>query len=313
VTTVESDSRLASPLFLVGMGRSGTTVIFESVAAHPAVGWFNYHLERLPRWPWLATAARPCDLSHAFRKSVNPSSRRRPWLERLRDGPSEAYSVWATCCGEKFRHDYLLDVEPTAEERRRARELVAQVLRYQGKRRFVAKLTGPARMGYLLGIFPDARFVHVVRDGRAVVESLMRVDFWKDSYRMYEPAWRGGLTQEDRETLAQAGGGPLALAAVQWRAVIERTREEARRHHPQRYLEIRYEDYLRDPLGMLARVFEQADLSPSDQVRHFVENRLRPAATPERFPEAFDGAQLAMLEDIMGPLLGEFGYTQRSA
>lgn len=308
-----SSASLEAPLFLVGMPRSGTTVLFESVAAHPDVGWFDYHLERFPRHPAVTRLARLCDWGFAFRKSVNRSSERTPFLEKLRDGPSEAYSVWEDCCGEKFRYEYLLDTRPSDAEREAVRDRVARVLRHEGKRRFVAKLTGPARMGYLLDIFPDARFVHVVRDGRAVVHSLLRVGFWKDTWRMREPAWRGGLDAADREALARAGGSPLALAAVQWRAVILRTREEAARHRPGRYVEVRYEDYLHEPADTLARVFEVAGLPSSERVERFVATRLRPQPRPERFPEAFSSEDLALLEEIMGPLLDGLGYPRRSA
>ena len=74
------------------------------------------------------------------------------------------------------------------------RATVAGVLRYHGKARFAAKLTGPARISYVSSIFPEARFVHVVRDGRAVVQSLMKVEFWGARDRMTRPAWENGLT-----------------------------------------------------------------------------------------------------------------------
>ena len=109
----ENRREVTRPVIFCGMGRSGTTLIFESFARNPVVGWFSYHFARFPRIPAISLATRISDLSPAFRKAVTRSDDRIPWLERFRDGPSEAYSVWEEYCGEKFVYDYLLDVEAT--------------------------------------------------------------------------------------------------------------------------------------------------------------------------------------------------------
>jgi len=298
------------PVFLIGMPRSGTTAIFESLATHPEAGWLSYHFNRLPRLPALAALARLCDVSPFFRKAVAPPRAGRAWIERLRDGPAEAYSVWETYCGEKFRFDYLLGQRATEEEREGMTRVVRRVLRYQGKRRFVAKLTGPARMGYLMSLFPDARFVHILRDGRAVVDSLMRIDFWRDSPRMREPAWRNGLSESHLRAWEAHGRSPLALAALQWRSVIERAREERDALRPERYLEVRYEDFLADPAAVMRRIWEAVDLPPSPRTLTFIAERLRPAARRRGFGEAFRPEELAMLDELIGDLLEELGYAR---
>ncbi len=296
------------PIFLVGMGRSGTTAVFESIANHPDLGWLSHHFERFPRVPALAAAARLCDLSPWFRKAVSPSSQRRTWLERLRDGPSEAYSVWATYCGEKFRYDYLLGQRASAGERFAMRAVVEKVLRYQGKARFAAKLTGPARMGFLLSLFEDARFVHIIRDGRAVVHSLMNVSFWRDTHRFRQPAWEGGLPAEALEVWKARNHSPLVLAALQWKNVIERTREERAACSPQGYLEVRYEDFLSDPHRVVEQICRSCELSPSRRIGDFIDRRLGLRNPTERFRERFSSDELDLLNELLADLLVELGY-----
>ncbi len=300
--------RIDRPVFLVGTGRSGTTVVFETLANHPDVGWFSYHLDRLPRLPVLALAARLCDVSPVFRKAVTASDERRPWLERLRDGPSEAYNVWESVCGEKFRYDYLLDRRASEEERAATRSLVGKVLAWEGKSRFAAKVTGPARMGFLLSLFPDARFVNVIRDGRAVVHSLLNVDFWRGSFRESGPAWEGGLREEYRRAWEERGRSPLVLAAVQWRNLVERAREERDAHKPERYVELRYEDFLEDPHGRIDALCEACDLEPAPRIHDFIEHRLRLRREPDRFREALSPEDLETLNDLLGTLLVDLGY-----
>ena len=103
-------------------------------------------------------------------------------IERFRVGPSEAYPVWERYCGERFVYDFMLGVKATPEERERVRRLVGKLLRYQGKLRFATKITGPARIGYLASIFPDAQFVWLVRDGRDFVTSALQRG-WFDTSR----------------------------------------------------------------------------------------------------------------------------------
>lgn len=306
------DPRVSRPVFLVGMGRSGTTLVFESFARNRELGWFNYHLERMPSRAPLAALARLCDLSPAFRKEVVPSGDRRRPGERFRDGPSEAWAVWRHLCGEKFLFEYLLETRADEAERLRTRAFVARVLRWQGKARFAAKLTGPARIGFLMSIFPDACFVHVVRDGRAVVDSLLHIAFWRDSFRMQQPAWRGGLDDAALARWEESGRDPLVLTALQWRCVVERTWEERDRHAPQAFVELRYEDFLGDPTGSMERVCAAVGVRFSDEARSWLDERrgLRPGE--EHYRERLGPERVALLENLLGDVLERLGYAVSS-
>lgn len=296
------------PIFLLGMPRSGTTLIFEIFANHPGLGWLSFRFNRFPRWPVLAATSRLCALGPAFRKSVGRSDQRGSLIERLREGPSEAYRFWAAYCGDKFLFDYLLGARATEKERTEVHRVIGKVLRYQGKGRFAAKLTGPARIGYLRSIFDDALFINIVRDGRAVVHSLMNVDFWKQTFRLTEPAWSGGLTKEALERWHQLDRSPLALAALEWRAVLETTWRESADLSPRRYLEIRYEDFLATPGSTLERLCDFCGLPSSPEVERFLAQRVRLKNMNYQFRERFTPEELAMLEEIMGDLLIQLGY-----
>jgi hypothetical protein len=303
---------IRQPIFFIGMGRSGTTVIFRAFAAHPDLAWFSTLLERLPRFPIVATLSRLADWSPWLREATRRSGQRRPRLERLRIGPAEANTVWQRCCGRDFIYGYLLGSEATDTERRRLRHMVSSVLRYQGKPRFAAKLTGPARLEYLVSIFPDARFVHVIRDGRAVVRSLMRVPFWRDTWRLNRPAWRGGLGDRELEQWEAYDRSPLALAAVQWRAVVRSARQEAARFAPARYGEVRYEDFVAHPHTALDQLVEICDLRPSRAPHRFLDSRLDLRDMNLGWDEAFDRGELQMLNEVMGDTLEELGYGSSS-
>jgi hypothetical protein len=296
------------PIFFVGMPRSGTTVIFHLFAAHPDLAWFSQLHERFPSLPSLALLSRLADLSPAARKAITVSEEHRPWLEKLRIGPSEAYGVWDQCCGEKFRYGFLLGERADAAERRRTRKMVAAVTRYHGRPRFSTKITGPARIGYVSSIFPDARFVHVIRDGRAVVQSLLRIGFWRDTFRLREPAWRGGLTEDDLQRWRAAGESPLALAAIEWGAVIAAARQEAGSLAAGRYAEVRYEQFVAEPEATIRRILEHCRLEDSSRHRDLLERRIELRDRTETWRQRFDRDQLRMLEGLIGEQLADLGY-----
>ena len=91
-------------------------------------------------------------------------------------------------------------------------------------------------MDTLARLYPRARFVHVVRDGRDVVGSLLQRD-WIDP-GTGEKVW---CCQD-----AQA-------AAEYWVHVVEAIRQQGERF-PDRYLEIRYEDLIEHPEAVMRHV-----------------------------------------------------------
>ena len=97
---------------------------------------------------------------------------------------------------------------------------------------------------------PDAQFVHLVRDPRAVVASLLRVPWWADL-----PIWcADGVTPRQWE---QQGGDAIELAATLWNTEVSKVIEDGRsRLHG-------LEDLLRDIDGL-----SFVRLSSKDVVRH---------------------------------------------
>jgi sulfotransferase family protein len=109
----------------------------------------------------------------------------------------------------------------------------------EGKRRWGDKT--PAYIGHvdrLAAIWPDARFVVLVRDGRDVALSVMNVPFGPNN------AW---------------------AAARSWATAIRRGRDAARRFRG-RVLEIRYEDLVSMPAATVGAVCDFLGLGYSDEM-----------------------------------------------
>ncbi|MCE9595142.1 MAG: sulfotransferase [Planctomycetes bacterium] len=86
-------------------------------------------------------------------------------------------------------------------------------------------------------LFPHARFVHIVRDGRDVVSSALQAF-------VANRGWRR-LTEPP---------GPNRLAES-WARAVRHAREYGKRLGPARYLELRYEELARDPGATMTEVF----------------------------------------------------------
>jgi omega-hydroxy-beta-dihydromenaquinone-9 sulfotransferase len=275
---------------------------------HPDLAWLSQYVNRAPHLPALAWFSRVASLGPAFRRLPPGTERRRSLLERLRLRPVEGYRPWRQYCGGRFPYESLIGVRASSEERARTRTFVAKLARYQGKSRMLVKLTGPARIEYLTSIFPDAVFIHLVRDGRAVVESLLRTPFWRDTERARNPAWGDLLSGHDVELWTAFERSPLALAAIEWRAIVLGARREAERHAPDRYIEARYEDFIHDPHAAIDRVIDACDLRLSPEIHEFLDRINLHADSNRRWREAFSHRELEVLNRVMRDALATFGY-----
>ena len=136
-------------------------------------------------------------------------------------------------------------------------------------------------------IYPDARFVHIIRDGRDVARSIASQPWGPDSV--------AGAAEEWRDCVA----GGRAIAEL-----------------PD-YLELRYEDLLNEPRATVERIYAELELAPTDEaveagLAALAERvNLRPDSLrvgPGKWRESWSEAELAEFERVGGELLSELGY-----
>jgi hypothetical protein len=286
---------VTQPIIIVGTGRCGSTVFHRLLAKHPQVMWLSGVCDR---WP-----TRPSWNRAAVTALGHPLVRR---LAGHRLQPGECYDFWdeiAFGFSEPCRDLVGADVTPRVKQ---------QVLRVMGamlsprRHRLLVKITGWPRIGFLAEIFEDARFIHLVRDGRAVANSLLHVDFWRGW--LGPQSWRAGLlSAEDEATWERYDRSFVALAALEWRIQM-RAMEAARRAvAPSRFLEIRYEDFCDDPVATTRQALEFGALPAPPLFERQV------AATPikssnSRWREGLTRDQQAILDEILRDDLGRYGY-----
>ncbi|QYJ15082.1 hypothetical protein Rxycam_00894 [Rubrobacter xylanophilus DSM 9941] len=284
------------PIFIVGAGRSGSTVFHHMFCGHPGVAWLpGTLLNRFPERVDLArTAMRALDypvVGAVLGRRIRPGECY-PFWERLSRG-------FSAPCRDLTAEDV------TEGARRRIRSAAARVLTRR-RNRFLAKITGWPRIGFLSEIFGDALFIHVVRDGRAVVNSLLEVDFWRGWGGPENWMW-GELSLDQREEWERSGRSFVVLAAIQWKILMDAMERASTTLGEERFMEIRYEDLCADTLGTMKRVVGFCGLPWERSFEHAV-SAYRLKDNNDKYRENLTSRQRADLEAALGGYLERYGY-----
>ena len=150
-------------------------------------------------------------------------------------------------------------------------------------------------------LFPEASFVHLIRDGRDAALSFLSVP--------------SGIMTEGWGYPRDAAG-----FACQWATEVRAARALGGRVGPGRYLELRYEALVADPAGELRRTCSFAGLEYDDAMLGYVgrtesagkahHQRLNepPRAGVRDWSSEMPVADRAAFEAVAGDLLAELGY-----
>lgn len=229
--------------FVLGSGRCGSTLVHEVLAQHCEVAWLSnvddalggrgLRTDRLTRH------------NASLLRHLPPSATTKG---RLRFAPSEGWRLLEREVGPVMvspSHD-LTDREAMPWLVDRVRSSLGGRATRAGAPVFLHKLTGWPRAGLLTAAFPDARFVHVVRDGRAVVASWLQMPWWRG--HLGPEGWHfGPLGDAERELWERTGRSQVALAALAWSRLLDAFDAAVDATGAGRWLEVRYEDLLAAP------------------------------------------------------------------
>ncbi len=235
------------PIFLSGLGRSGTTIIHSVLAEHPNANWMSLLCAKYPTRP---------EFNRWVMHAIDVPLLRIPVKWRL--VPLENYSFWTHYYGGFFRpcRD-LTSADVTVRAQKSIRSVLGRLVTRK-RNRMLIKTTGMTRVSFLHTIFPDGKFIHVIRDGRAVAHSRMNVEFWRGwEGRLL---WPGELPESYRLEWQKYDFSFVALAGIEWKANMDLF-ETLKRDYPHiPVLEVRYEAFCANPLAEIKRMAEFCEL-----------------------------------------------------
>lgn len=260
------DSRLRNPVFILGAPRSGTTLLNDLLAYHRQIAVLS---EANDIWdptgyPWHLSALETPPIWH------DPAAYTARW--------------WR-------------DAQPRTQTIRAVFGAYQSLLM---RAVFINKSPmNTFRIPYLLQMFPTARFIHIVRDGRAVVQSHLQ-----RTLRQIESAPEAHLRygiHADPDTIA------LQLARF-WRQNVDEVAQKAAAYQldDQRLFQITYEQLCADLRGTLRQICAFLQLDPAglraDIWDTLVSNQ------NHKWQKAFSPTMTARLTETMQPTLSRWGY-----
>jgi hypothetical protein len=271
------------PVFIVGCPRSGTSFLYHLLLS--AGGFARFH-----------TQMNVFDVLEPIFGHLNSSSNKKKMMQEwLR---SKAFAVSGLDANE-IEARVMADCHNGSDF---IRIVMEEVARKQGVDRWIDST--PTNIPHMLRIgrdFPEAQFIHIIRDARDVALSLDKRH------------WSRPLPWDKKRSLLAAG--------LYWEWIVRKGRRYGSALGP-RYLEVRYEDLVERPEPTLRSLgnFLQHDLdysriqeasvgSVKKPLTSFKEDLKEGHFTPVgRWKDKFPKDQLTQFEQLIGTYLQELGY-----
>lgn len=278
------EPQAARPVIIGGCPRSGTTLLRTMLHCHPEIAIPRETRFVLESWLQRTKFGDLEDITNRhrlaswiFKRKESQANRlgldEKEAIERLVAAPPTLGSLLATC--------FVMYAERNGKPR------------WGDKRPMYA-----ARMSAIWDLFPDAQFIHVVRDPRACVASVRKLGWYN---------------------------GQIAPALELWERSIHTVNAWRPKLAADQLLEVKYEDLVTAPEETLTRVATFAGLAAGDDARkqmlryhEFEETRseryhanLSRPLDPTRlsgWTETLTKAEIAFAEEAAGPLMRQWGY-----
>jgi hypothetical protein len=293
------------PIFILGHWRSGTTLVHELLTLDERHAFPSTYACLAPSHFLVSQT-----LLSPFLRFLIPARRSQDNVQIGLDRPQE--DEWALCSlglpspylaaafPNHLPHDAgygslqgIGDDQLKRWKRVWRRFLQSVACRAPEKRLVLKSPLHTARIRVLLELFPKARFVHVVRDPRAIYPSTLRL-------------WRRLAEDEGLQVLKSDRIESFVLENfVRMYRCFEQSRQEIR---PDRICQIRYEDLVADPIRELRTIYEQLNLGGFEAIQPKLETYAAEMSTfaTNRFQTSAEESE--KVHRIWGEFIGQFGY-----
>jgi len=262
-------------IFIIGNGHSGTTILYGMLAYHPDLAWFCQYSQRqegsIPgrfALPMAASTKRVLRrvLKHDWRKGIR---------HYLTPRPGEMNSLWT----------YLWSIEDPSLRKKKMAEIVESELDSWG---LDALLIKNPWIGQYVEMIQDAlddgaRFIHIVRDGRAVVHSILH------KHQRYHE-----------------GHDALVSAVNYWTRFLEKIILFGESVKWNNILEVRYEDLVANIPETLEGIMKFCDLDLERFPFDVVPGQLR--ATNPKWINEKNAENIRFIEENAGEILKRYRY-----
>lgn len=241
---ISAPRKVFKPIFIVGTGRSGSTILGKLFSIHQQVGFLN---EPKALWYYL----------------------------------NEKDDIIGSYSKRKVGQYYFSEKEATQKIRKKAHNIYGWYLFFTGNYRIVDKYPEHLfRRDYIQSIFGDAKFILLVRNGKDTSQSIATwsdtkgiqqqgetTDWWgknnlKWQYLVNQVATKDNYLRTKLIDIININN-PVQKGEIEWLVTMK---EILKAKESKNTYFIRYEDLIKEPEKEITALFDFADLSRNEQV-----------------------------------------------
>jgi len=303
------------PIFIISLPRCGSSMLQDVLCTHPKLAYTTNIMDICREAPCAA---------ESFRKRFGVNSRGERFLKDsvVVDGssPADPVATWADLFGEDYFEigNHKPNVGNLSPARREAIETTIRQAIWAkggGERRFFCKT--PALLPYLgvlNALFPEAKFIHLMRDPRPGANSMLKI-YHISNQRLMEIRKRQGrpLPKEPfipyprlpriKAHLASFGPDDIRCTASLWNDAIEVV--DQHRGKIRNLLEVRYEDILENPKAQLKAIFDFCELETPGSENAAYQKKLQGIGVIHHQNQYAD---FDLVTEICGENMQRYGY-----
>jgi hypothetical protein len=270
--------KIDRPVFIVGLPRSGTSMLYNLLCAHEQAAYITNSINACPE--------SICTIEWLRKKYNLNASGERFLADSINTdfgSPSEPALFWGKWIGR--------DVDSLYWEEKRlkdfSKEKIAEIYNdirkilftfgagKENPKRFICKYpVMQTELRMVQDLFPDAHFIHIVRDSRPAANSLKKLyHLTNNQIKKIKHPWVTYIVPYPRVKslkglIEKYGDEDIRTTAHIWQDSIKLVHETA--PDLKNYTEIRYEDILKSPYESMKKLFDFCELSyPSEDNKNY--------------------------------------------
>jgi len=272
-----TENQIIKPIFIIGVPRSGTTLLYRMLCKHPDLAWFS-HEDLQFFFPKKAQER----LKKRFTKMKEnnekiPNNERSLFVFGLKQEnplegttkiPIEAETFWIKCLGR----DYITDV--SEDKKNKIIQTIQKVLEKEKKIRFLNKSpNNNKRLFVLKKIFPDAKIINIGRDPRSVISSMLvrrelegtfnvRIPFKNKTFRKISFLKQIFLSSRKKVNAVDRYSNA-------YKQITENIHEFSIQHYDN-FISVIYEELLAEPEKVVTKILEFCELKKPSNLKDLI-------------------------------------------
>ncbi len=307
--------KIKDPVFIIGCYRGGTSIVFRLLSESDEL-WSLY---RESNHMWRKYHRHPDEMADTV---ILDTSDARDGDRKYFDNHYHYSSYNSYSLGQLGRVRLLRERLTPVYDAVNIANYISKLL-FVGDYRIVDKTPPNAyRIGFLEKLYPDAKFIHLTRDGISNTSSLMNA--WRDKerfkfrYRKYltdrleisnydDDVWKFSIPENYE---AYQNKSLARVCAYQWADCHEHALRAFSHMDSRKYIRVKFEDLMANPSEQMQSICDFASVELSSKMRKIIAEMplVNTASKPSSEKQSRNAAELDEIREMIEPVQEALGY-----